>query len=77
MDEPDDRRARADLRRRQRGRNGRLHHLAFFVDTREECLRAADMFLDADVPIEAAPSKHAVARACSCTCTSPAATASR
>ncbi len=42
--------------------NGRLHHLAFFVDTREELLRAADLFLDADVPIEAAPSKHAVAQ---------------
>jgi catechol 2,3-dioxygenase len=40
---------------------GRLHHLAFWVDTREELLRAADLFLDADVPIEAAPSKHAVA----------------
>ncbi|HEY5187830.1 MAG TPA: catechol 2,3-dioxygenase [Solirubrobacteraceae bacterium] len=44
------------------GANGRLHHLAFFVDTREELLRAADLFLDADVPIEAAPSKHAVAQ---------------
>ncbi len=41
---------------------GRLHHLAFFVDTREEVLRAADLFLDAEVPIEAAPSKHAVAQ---------------
>ncbi|MGZ4166736.1 MAG: VOC family protein [Solirubrobacteraceae bacterium] len=44
------------------GGHGRLHHLAWFVDTREECLRAADLFLDADVPIEAAPSKHAVAQ---------------
>ena len=44
------------------GASGRLHHLAFFVDTREELLRAADLFLDADVPIEAAPSKHAVAQ---------------
>ena len=44
------------------GGNGRLHHLAWFVDTREELLRAADLFLDADVPIEAAPSKHAVAQ---------------
>jgi catechol 2,3-dioxygenase len=40
---------------------GRLHHLAFWVDTREECLRAADLFLDSGVHIEAAPSKHAVA----------------
>ncbi len=44
------------------GASGRLHHLAFFVDTREEVLRAADIFLDANVPIEAAPSKHAVAQ---------------
>jgi catechol 2,3-dioxygenase len=42
--------------------NGRLHHLAFWVDTREEVLRAADLFLDHDVHIEAAPSKHAVAQ---------------
>ncbi len=44
------------------GASGRLHHVAFFVDTREELLRAADLMLDADVPIEAAPSKHAVAQ---------------
>jgi catechol 2,3 dioxygenase len=44
------------------GGSGRLHHLAWFVDTREEILRAADLLLDADVPIEAAPSKHAVAQ---------------
>ncbi len=45
-----------------RGASGRLHHLAFWVDTREECLRAADLFVDNDVPIEAAPSKHAIAQ---------------
>jgi catechol 2,3-dioxygenase len=44
------------------GEHGRLHHLAFWVDTREECLRAADLFVDNDVPIEAAPSKHGVAQ---------------
>jgi catechol 2,3-dioxygenase len=44
------------------GARGRLHHLAFWVDTREECLRAADLWLDNDVPIEAAPSKHAIAQ---------------
>jgi catechol 2,3-dioxygenase len=44
------------------GARERLHHFAWFVDTREELLRAADLFLDADVPIEAAPSKHAVAQ---------------
>ncbi len=41
---------------------GRLHHLAFWVDTREEVLRAADLFLEHEVPIEAAPSKHAIAQ---------------
>ena len=44
------------------GARGRLHHLAFWVDTREECLRAADLFLDHDIEIEAAPSKHAIAQ---------------
>ena len=44
------------------GARGRLHHLAFWVDTREECLRAADLFVDAGVPIEAAPSEHGVAQ---------------
>jgi catechol 2,3-dioxygenase len=45
-----------------RGAHGRLHHLAFWVDTREEVLRAADIFLDSGVYIEAAPSKHAIAQ---------------
>ena len=44
------------------GAHGRLHHLAFWVDTREECLRAADIFLDHGIHIEAAPSKHAIAQ---------------
>jgi catechol 2,3-dioxygenase len=37
---------------------GRLHHLAFWVDTREEVLRAADLFQDSGVFIEAGPAKH-------------------
>jgi catechol 2,3-dioxygenase len=45
-----------------RGGHGRLHHLAFWVDTREECMRAADLFIDSGIHIEAAPSKHAVAQ---------------
>ena len=44
------------------GLQRRLHHLAFWVDTREEVLRAADLFLDNEVPIEAAPSKHTIAQ---------------
>jgi catechol 2,3-dioxygenase len=42
--------------------SARLHHAAFWVDTREEVMRAADIFLDAGVEIEAAPSKHAAAQ---------------
>jgi catechol 2,3-dioxygenase len=37
---------------------GRLHHVAFWVDTREEVLRAADIFQDCGVFIEAGPAKH-------------------
>jgi catechol 2,3-dioxygenase len=44
------------------GLEGRLHHVAFWVDTREEVLRAADLFLDHGIHIEAAPSKHAIAQ---------------
>jgi catechol 2,3-dioxygenase len=44
------------------GARGRLHHVAFWVDTREECLRAADIWVENDVYIEAAPSKHTIAQ---------------
>ena len=37
---------------------GRLHHLAFWVDSREDVLRAAEVLLDAGVPIEFGPGKH-------------------
>jgi catechol 2,3 dioxygenase len=40
------------------GGAGRLHHLAFWVDSREDVLRAADLMNDAGVPIEAGPSRH-------------------
>ena len=42
------------------GRRGRLHHIAFATDTREEILRAADVCLDAGVHIETGPHKHAI-----------------
>ena len=38
--------------------SGRLHHFAYLVDTREEVLRAAEIFADARVYIEAGPSRH-------------------
>jgi catechol 2,3-dioxygenase len=39
---------------------GRLHHVAFATDTREDILRAADVFLEAGVHIETGPHKHAI-----------------
>ena len=42
------------------GSNGRLHHISFATDTREEILRAADIALDRGVFIETGPHKHAI-----------------
>ncbi len=42
------------------GSRGRLHHIAFATDTREDILRAADIFLDKGVFIETGPHKHAI-----------------
>jgi catechol 2,3-dioxygenase len=39
---------------------GRLHHVAFAADNREDVLRAADIYLENDVPIETGPAKHAI-----------------
>jgi catechol 2,3-dioxygenase len=40
--------------------SGRLHHIAFATDTREDILRAADICLDKRVFIETGPHKHAI-----------------
>jgi catechol 2,3-dioxygenase len=45
-----------------RSARGRLHHIAFWVDTREEVMRAADVFVEHLVPIEFAPSKHTISQ---------------
>jgi catechol 2,3-dioxygenase len=42
------------------GSTGRLHHIAFATDTREDILRAADISLDNGVFIETGPHKHAI-----------------
>jgi catechol 2,3-dioxygenase len=42
------------------GGNGRLHHLTYATDSREDILRAADIFLESGVHIETGPHKHAV-----------------
>ncbi|HEX6999927.1 MAG TPA: VOC family protein [Gammaproteobacteria bacterium] len=42
------------------GARGRLHHIAFATDTREDILRAADVCLEAGIHIETGPHKHAI-----------------
>ena len=42
------------------GGHGRLHHLTYFADTREDVLRAADLLVENGVRIETGPHKHAV-----------------
>jgi catechol 2,3-dioxygenase len=42
------------------GTRGRFHHVAYFVDQREDVLRAADIFLEHGIVIESGPHKHAI-----------------
>ena len=42
------------------GTKGRFHHLTYALDSREDILRAADIFLEAGVHIETGPHKHAI-----------------
>lgn len=42
------------------GSSGRLHHIAFATDTREDVLRAADIALENGAFIETGPHKHAI-----------------
>ena len=42
----------------QGGTPGRLHHLAWWVDSTDQLLRAAEILLNADVPIEFGPGRH-------------------
>ena len=37
---------------------GRLHHIAYWVDSRDELHRATDILLEAGTPIEAGPGRH-------------------
>ena len=46
--------------REAHGIGGRFHHVTYALDSREAVLRAADVFLEAGVPIETGPHKHAV-----------------
>lgn len=42
------------------GAEGRLHHVTYATDQREDILRAADIFLQNGVHIETGPHKHAI-----------------
>lgn len=42
------------------GGHGRFHHVTYATDTREDILRAADIFLENGVHIETGPHKHAI-----------------
>jgi catechol 2,3-dioxygenase len=42
------------------GTSGRFHHVTYALDSREDILRAADVFLENGVFIETGPHKHAV-----------------
>ena len=42
------------------GARGRFHHATYALDSREEVLRAADIFLENGVHIETGPHKHAI-----------------
>ncbi|MBL1421061.1 MAG: VOC family protein [Alphaproteobacteria bacterium] len=42
------------------GGEGRFHHITYATDTREDILKAADIFLENGVHIETGPHKHAI-----------------
>jgi catechol 2,3-dioxygenase len=42
------------------GTKGRFHHVTYAVNSREEVLLAADIFLEAGIKIETGPHKHAI-----------------
>lgn len=45
------------------GHRGRLHHLAYWLDTREDILRSADILTEHGIFIEAGPAKHNITQA--------------
>jgi catechol 2,3-dioxygenase len=45
------------------GGHGRLHHIAYWLDSREEVLRTADILTENDIFIEAGPAKHNITQA--------------
>ena len=57
--------------------HGRLHHIACWLDSREEVLRAADLLTKHDIFIEAGPAKHNISQAFTSTSMNQAAIAWR
>ncbi len=45
------------------GTRGRLHHVAYWVDNREDVLRTADILLENNIFLEAGPAKHNISQA--------------
>lgn len=45
------------------GNRGRLHHVAFWLDNREDVLRGADILAEHGIFIEAGPAKHTITQA--------------
>lgn len=45
------------------GHDGRLHHIAYYLDTPEGILRASDIFVDEGTPVDAGPGKHGLTQA--------------
>lgn len=43
--------------------HGRLHHIAYWLDGREDVLRSADILMEHDIFIEAGPAKHNITQA--------------
>ena len=41
-----------------KGMSGRLHHFSLWVDSRAEVMRAADLYMEHGITIEAGPSRH-------------------
>lgn len=45
------------------GEQGRLHHIAYYLDTPESLLRATDVLVEEGTPIDAGPGKHGLTQA--------------
>lgn len=43
--------------------HGRLHHLAYWLDSREDVMRTADILMENNIFIEAGPAKHNITQA--------------